>query len=105
MGSLLADQQNKQGNQNTDDERNNPMPPGLDLFRSSAFLRRFGGHPSEQSPPLASPRMANRRKACAKSLRKASMDISRRAIPMIAKASGKRPPAVCTENWIRLDAR
>src|SRR5215831_9729601 len=45
MGSLLADQQNKssgsyqQGKQNTDDERNNRMPTGLDLFRPSAFLR------------------------------------------------------------------
>src|SRR5215510_10754278 len=38
------------------------------------------------------PRMANRRKARARSLRKASLDISRRAIPMIAKASGKKTP-------------
>ena len=44
--SFLADQQNKssdsyqQRNQNTDDERNNWMPTTLDLFRSSAFLRR-----------------------------------------------------------------
>src|SRR5262245_38612850 len=42
--SLLADQQNKSSgsyqhrNQNTDDERNNPMPT-VDFFRSSAFLR------------------------------------------------------------------
>jgi hypothetical protein len=44
--SLLADQQKKRSdanqhrNQNTDEERNNPMPTGLDFFRSSAFLRR-----------------------------------------------------------------
>jgi hypothetical protein len=41
---LLADQQKKhsdsyqQRKQNTGDERNNPMPTRLDLFRSSAFL-------------------------------------------------------------------
>src|SRR5262249_35748590 len=43
--SSLLDEQKKhsdsyqQGKQNTDDERNNRMPSGLDLFRSSAFLR------------------------------------------------------------------
>src|SRR5215813_10135043 len=53
------------------------------------------------------PRMANRRKACARSLRKESLDISRRAIPMIAKASGKRPPAARSRSagtrrrWVR----
>jgi hypothetical protein len=42
-GSLLDDQQNKQsgsyqqGKQNTDDERSNPMPTGLDLFRPRPF--------------------------------------------------------------------
>jgi hypothetical protein len=51
--SLLADQQNKQPgsyqhcNQNTDDERNNRMPTGLDLFRSSALLRRSDAQPEE----------------------------------------------------------
>jgi hypothetical protein len=51
--SLLADQQNKssgsyqQGKQNTGDERNNPMPTGLDFFRSSAFLRRSETQPEE----------------------------------------------------------
>jgi hypothetical protein len=46
MGSLLADQQDKQsgsyqqGKHNTDDERNNGMPTRLDLIRSRAFLRR-----------------------------------------------------------------
>jgi hypothetical protein len=45
-GSLLADQQDKrsgtyqQRNQNTGEERNNPMPTGLNFFRSSTFLRR-----------------------------------------------------------------
>jgi hypothetical protein len=53
-GSLLADQQNKQsgsyqqGKQNTDDERNNPVPTGLNLFRSSAFLRRSETQPEEK---------------------------------------------------------
>src|SRR6516162_6010039 len=52
--SLLADQQNKhsdtyqQGKQSTDDERNNPMPTGLDLFRPSAFLRRSDAQPEEK---------------------------------------------------------
>ena len=54
MGSLLADQQDKQsgsyqqGKQNTDDERNNRMPTRLDLFRSSAFLRRSDAQPEEK---------------------------------------------------------
>src|SRR5215831_5634954 len=54
MGSLLADQQNKcsssyqQGKQNTDGERNNPMPTGLDLFRPRAFLRRPETQPEEK---------------------------------------------------------
>jgi len=54
MGSLLVDQQDKhsdtyqQGKQNTDDERNNPIPTGLDLFRSSAFLRRSDAQPEEK---------------------------------------------------------
>jgi len=45
LTSLLADQQKKRSdanqhrNQNTDDEPNNPMPTGLDFFRSSALLR------------------------------------------------------------------
>jgi hypothetical protein len=49
--SLLADQQKKRSdanqhrNQNTDDERNNPMPTGLDFFRSSALLRRSDTQP------------------------------------------------------------
>src|SRR5215471_9853653 len=52
--SLLADQQDKssdsyqQGKQNTDDERNNRMPSRLDLFRSSAFLRRSETQPKEK---------------------------------------------------------
>jgi hypothetical protein len=52
--SLLADQQNKssgsyqQGKQNTGDERNNPMPTGVDFFRSSAFLRRSDTQPEEK---------------------------------------------------------
>jgi hypothetical protein len=51
--SSLADQQNKssdsyeKSNQNTDDERNNRMPTTLDLFRSSAFLRRSDTQPEE----------------------------------------------------------
>jgi hypothetical protein len=51
---LLADQQNKssgsdkQGNQNTDDERRNRMPTGLDLLRSSAFLRCSDTQPEEK---------------------------------------------------------
>src|SRR5215831_6617025 len=54
MGSLLADQQDKQsgsyqqGKQNTDDERNNRMPTRLDLFRSRAFLRRSDAQPEEK---------------------------------------------------------
>src|SRR6516162_7552922 len=54
MGSSLADQQNKcsgsyqQSKENTDDERNNPMPIGLDLFRSSAFLRCSETQPEEK---------------------------------------------------------
>src|SRR5262249_31798125 len=61
MGSLLADQQNKssgsyqQGKQNTDDERNNPMPTGLDLFRPSAFLRRSETQPEEKIGHLSIP--------------------------------------------------
>jgi len=53
-GSLLADQQNKQsgnyqqGKQNTDDERNNLMSTGLDLFRPSAFLRHSETQPEEK---------------------------------------------------------
>src|SRR5262245_13848738 len=53
-GSLLADQKNKcsgsyqQGKQSTDDERNNPMPTGLDLFRLGAFLRRSDAQPEEK---------------------------------------------------------
>jgi len=52
--SSLADQQDKRSgsyqhrNQNTDDERNNPMPTGLDLFRSSPFLRRSDSQPEEK---------------------------------------------------------
>jgi hypothetical protein len=52
--SFLADQQNKhsdsyqQGKQNTDDKRNNRMPSRLDLFRSSAFLRRSETQPKEK---------------------------------------------------------
>ena len=51
---MLADQQNKQsgsyqqGKQNTDDERNNPMPTGLDVFRPSAFLRCSQAQPEEK---------------------------------------------------------
>src|SRR5262249_3491676 len=54
MGSLLADQQDKQsgsyqqGKQNTGDERNNRMPTRLDLFRSRAFLRRSDAQPEEK---------------------------------------------------------
>jgi hypothetical protein len=52
--SLLTDQQNKhsdsyqQGKQNTDGERDNRMPSGLDLFRLSAFLRRPDTQPEEK---------------------------------------------------------
>src|SRR5260370_34992196 len=52
--SLLADQQNKssdsyqQSKQNTDDERRNRMPTGLDLFRPSAFLRSSDTQPEEK---------------------------------------------------------
>src|SRR6516162_4973575 len=52
--SLLTDQQNKhadsyhQSKQNTGDERNNPIPTGLDLFRSSAFLRCSDAQPEEK---------------------------------------------------------
>ena len=58
--SLLADQQNKssgsyqQGNQNTGDELNNPIPTGLDFFRSSAFLRR------SETQPVALTMMSSR---------------------------------------------
>jgi hypothetical protein len=38
----------QQGKQNADDERNNPMPTGLDLFRSSALLRRSETQPEEK---------------------------------------------------------
>src|SRR5215472_17115487 len=54
MGSLLADQQDKQSSsyqqskQNTDDERNNRMPTRLDLFRSSAFLCGSYTQPEEK---------------------------------------------------------
>src|SRR5262249_32009236 len=54
MGSLLADQQDKQsgsyqqGKQNTGDERNNRMPTRLDLVRSRAFLRRSDTQPEEK---------------------------------------------------------
>jgi hypothetical protein len=50
----LADQQDKssdsyqQGNQNTDDERCNRMPTGLDLFRPSAFLRSSDTQPEKK---------------------------------------------------------
>jgi len=52
--SLLVDEQKKhsdsyqQGKQNTDDERNNPMPIRLDLFRPSAFLRCPDTQPEEK---------------------------------------------------------
>ena len=52
-GSLLADQQKKHSdgdqhrNQNTDDERNNPMPV-YGRLRSSAFLRRSKTQPEEK---------------------------------------------------------
>src|SRR5262249_52279051 len=52
--SSLLDEQKKhsdsyqQGKQNTDDERNNRMPSGLDLFRSSAFLRCSDAQPEEK---------------------------------------------------------
>jgi ABC transporter substrate binding protein len=52
--SLLADQQNKSSGsyqhrkQNTDDELNNPMPAGLDFFRSSALLRRSDTQPEQK---------------------------------------------------------
>src|SRR6516164_6560047 len=52
--SFLADQQNKQSDsyqqskQNTDDERKNRMPSGLDLFRPSAFLCRSDTQPEEK---------------------------------------------------------
>jgi hypothetical protein len=52
--SLLTDQQNKhsdsyqQGKQNTDGERDNRIPSGLDLFRLSAFLRRPDTQPEEK---------------------------------------------------------
>jgi hypothetical protein len=39
--SLLMDEQKKHfGSYQQGNERNNPMPTGLDLFRPSAFLRR-----------------------------------------------------------------
>jgi hypothetical protein len=52
--SFLADQQNKSSgtyqyrNQNTGNERNNPMQTGPDLFRPSAFLRRSDTQPEEK---------------------------------------------------------
>jgi hypothetical protein len=52
--SSLADQQNKSSdtyqhrNQNTDDERSNRMPTGLDLFRPGAFLRCSDAQPEEK---------------------------------------------------------
>src|SRR5215831_745722 len=52
--SLLADQQkkcsdaNQHRNQNTDDERNNPMPTGLDFFQSSALLRCSDTEPEQK---------------------------------------------------------
>src|SRR5215471_14594268 len=52
--SLLADQQKKRSdanqhrNQNTDDERSNPMSTGLDFFRSSALLRRSETQPEQK---------------------------------------------------------
>jgi hypothetical protein len=54
LASSLADQQDKGSasyqhrNQNTDDERNTRMPTRLDLFRSSAFLRRSDAQPEEK---------------------------------------------------------
>src|SRR5215813_10134422 len=62
MGSLLADQQDKQsgsyqqGKQNTGDERNNRMPTRLDLFRSRAFLRRSDAQPEEKFVHRQDPR-------------------------------------------------
>jgi hypothetical protein len=61
QGSLLADQQDKRSgsdqhrNQNTGDERNNPMPTGLDLFRPSALLRRSDAQPEEKSVHSSQP--------------------------------------------------
>jgi hypothetical protein len=52
--SSLTDQQNErsssyqQGKQNTDDERNNPMPTIRALVRSGAFLRRSDTQPEEK---------------------------------------------------------
>ena len=52
--SLLADQQKKRSdanqhrNQNTDDERNNPMPTRVDFSRSSALLRRSETQPEQK---------------------------------------------------------
>jgi len=52
--SLLADQQKKRSdanqhrNQNTDNERNNPIPTGVDFFRSSALLRRSETQPEQK---------------------------------------------------------
>jgi hypothetical protein len=54
--SFLADQQKKRsgsyqkGKQNTDDDRNNPMPTirRLDPFRPSAFLRRSDAQPEKK---------------------------------------------------------
>jgi hypothetical protein len=54
LPSLLVDEQKKhsgsyqQGKQNTDDERNNPMPTIRALVRSSAFLRRSDTQPKEK---------------------------------------------------------
>src|SRR5262245_58216894 len=63
-GDALAGQQKKhsdtyqQGKQNTDDERDDPMPSGLDLFRSSAFLRRSDTQPEEKIAHRPIPREA-----------------------------------------------
>src|SRR5438874_2543066 len=52
--SSLADQQKKRSdanqhcNQKADDERNNPMPTGVDFFRSSALLRRSETQPEQK---------------------------------------------------------
>src|SRR6516164_1579898 len=52
--SSLADQQHnssgsyQESKQNTGDERNDRMPTRLDLFRSSAFLRRPDAQPEEK---------------------------------------------------------
>jgi hypothetical protein len=52
--SFLADQQNESSasyqhrNQNTENERNNPMQTGPDFFRPSAFLRCSEAQPEEK---------------------------------------------------------